>query len=84
MKKINEPEFIISPEELKANQERSYTREYRKKKAKRDNILRKLMWLLYGIIVVLFIVILNVQYKNAVEECVAFGNDRTFCEEGLQ
>jgi hypothetical protein len=84
MKKINEPEFIVSPAELKANQERSYAREYREKKSKRDNILRKLMWLLYGIIVVLFIVILNVQYKNAVEECVAFGNNRTFCEEGLR
>lgn len=82
--KEKEPEFIVSPEKLKENQDRSYVREYLEKKEKRENRFEKFIYILGGIMVVMIIIALNVQYRNAVEECVEFGNDRTFCEEGLQ
>lgn len=82
--KEKEPEFIVSPEKLKENQDRSYVREYLEKKEKRENRFEKFIYILGGIMVVMIIIALNVQYRNAVEECVEFGNDRTFCEEHLQ
>lgn len=82
--KEKEPEFIVSTEELKRNQDRSYVREYLEKKEKRENRFEKFIYILGGIMVVMIIIALNVQYRNAVEECVEFGNSRTFCEEHLQ
>ncbi len=82
--KEKEPEFIVSLEELKKNQDRSYVREYLEKKEKRENRFEKFIYILGGIMVVMIIIALNVQYRNAVEECVEFGNSRTFCEEHLQ
>lgn len=82
--KEKEPEFIVSPEKLKENQDRSYVREYLEKKEKRENRFEKFIYILGGIMVVMIIIALNVQYRNAVEECVEFGNSRTFCEEHLQ
>ena len=82
--KEKESEFIVSPEKLKENQDRSYVREYLEKKEKRENRFEKFIYILGGIMVVMIIIALNVQYRNAVEECVEFGKDRTFCEEHLQ
>lgn len=81
--KEKEPEFIVSPEELKKNQDRSYVREYLEKKEKRENRFEKFIYILGGIMVVMIIIALGVQYTNGVEDCVNAGHDRTFCEEGL-
>lgn len=83
MNKEKGPEFIISPEELKKNQDRSYAREYYEKKEARERRYEKLIFILSIVMVIMLIIALNVQFKKGVEECVNARHDRTFCEVGL-
>lgn len=83
MNKEKEPEFILSPEELKKNQDRSYAREYYEKKEARERRYEKLIFMLSIMMIVMLIIALNVQFKKGVEECVNAGHDRTFCEVEL-
>lgn len=83
MNKEKEPEFIVSPEELKKNQDRSYAREYYEKKEARERRYEKLIFILSIVMVIMLIIALNVPFKKGVEECVNAGHDRTFYEVGL-
>lgn len=83
MNKEKEPEFILSPEELKKNQDRSYVREYYEKKEARERRYEKLIFILSIVMIIMLIIALNVQFKKGVEECVNAGHDRTFYEVGL-
>lgn len=83
MNKEKEPEFILSPEELKKNQDRSYVREYYEKKEARERRYEKLIFILSIVMIIMLIIALNVQFKKGVEECVNAGHDRTLYEVGL-
>lgn len=84
MKKIDEPEFIVSSEELKRNQQRVYEREAQQEQEKKENLIEKMMLAVGIIMIVVLTMILNVEYKKGVEKCVDGGNDRTFCEVNLR
>lgn len=83
MNKEKGPEFIVGPEELKKNQDRSYAREYYEKKEARERRYEKLIFILSIVMVIMLIIALNIQFKKGVEECITSGHDRTFCKVGL-
>lgn len=83
MKKEKETEFIVSPEELKKNQDKSYAREYYEKKEARERRYEKLIFTLSIVMVIMLIIALNVHFKKGVEECANTRLDRTFCEVEL-
>lgn len=76
--------WIVSPKELKRNQQRAYEREAQLKKEKKEELIEKIMLAIAIIMIPILFMIINIQYKNGVEECVNAGHDRTFCEVGLQ
>lgn len=80
MKKIDEPEFIVSSEELKRNQERSYEREYY---LKQDKIVTITIIVLAILMLILTGYALNKQYKEGLEMCVNGGNSESFCKANL-
>lgn len=79
-----EPEFIVSSEELKKNQKRAIAREAQLKKEKKKDLIEKIMLVIAIVMIPILFMIINIQYKKGVEECVNAGHDRTFCEVGLQ
>ena len=79
-----EPEFIVSSEELKKKQKRAIAREAQLKKEKKEDLIEKIMLAIAIVMIPILFMIINIQYKKGVEECVNAGHDRTFCEVGLQ
>jgi len=83
MNKINEPEFIVSPEELKKNQERAMLKEQNLKEEKNDKIKSIIaLIVIIGSLIVLAVSINNMTI-NAIEKCIAGGNSETFCRVEL-
>lgn len=83
MKKISEPEFIVSPAELKRNQKRAMLKEQDLKEEKNDKVKSIIaLIIIIGSLIVLAVSINNMTI-NAIEKCVAGGNSRTFCESEL-
>lgn len=83
MEKNNEPEFIVSPEDLKKNQERAYAREYYAKKEKQDKIVTVVIIVLAIVMVVLSIKALNSYFKKDIDSCIKAGNTEYFCRINL-
>lgn len=83
MKKIDEPEFIVSSEELKRNQERSYEREYYLKQEKQDKIVTITIIVLAILMLILTGYALSTQYKEGLDMCMSGGNSESFCRTNL-
>lgn len=83
MKKIDEPEFIVSSEELKRNQERSYEREYYLKQEKQDKIVTITIIVLAILMLILTGYALSKQYSKGLEMCISGGNSESFCRANL-
>ena len=81
--KEKEPEFIVSSEELKRNQERSYEREYYLKQEKQDKTVTITIIVLAILMLILTGYALNKQYKEGLEMCVNGGNSESFCKANL-
>ncbi len=83
MKKIDEPEFIVSSEELKRNQEKSYEREYYLKQEKQDKIVTITIIVLAILMLILTGYALSKQYSKGLEMCISGGNSESFCRANL-
>lgn len=81
---MTEYKWIVSPKELKKNQQRAIEREAKLRKEKKEDLIEKIMLAVGIIMISILFMIINIQYKNGVEECVNAGHDRAFCAEGLQ
>ena len=70
MKKIDEPEFIVSSEELRKNRERALLRDEQIKEEKDEKNTLITLLILGAIIVILIIKVLMVMSDRAVESCI--------------
>ncbi len=81
--KKNEPEFIVSPEELKKNQENSYKKEYYIKKAYQEKIITIIIGILVVFMIASVIIFLNSYNKKEIKSCMSKGNSEYFCKINL-
>ena len=78
--KESEPEFIVSPEKLKENQEKSYEKEYFKVKEKQEKII---IGILVVFMIATVIIFLNDYNKKEIKNCMNKGNSEYFCKVNL-
>ena len=81
--KEKEPEFIVSPEKLKENQEKSYEKEYFKVKEKQEKIITLIIGILVVFMIVAVIIFLNNYNKKEIKNCISQGNSEYFCRSNL-
>lgn len=81
--KEKEPEFIVSPEELKKNQEKSYEKEYFKIKEKQEKIITLIIGILVVFMIATVIIFLNNYNKKEIKNCMSKGNSEYFCKINL-
>ena len=81
--KEKEPEFIVSPEKLKENQEKSYEKEYFKVKEKQEKIITLIIGILVVFMIAAVIIFLNNYNKKEIENCMSKGNSEYFCKINL-
>lgn len=81
--KEKEPEFIVSPEELKKNQEKSYEKEYYTSKIKQEKIITTIILVLSIIMIILTIHFLNNYSEKEINHCISYGNSEYFCRSNL-
>lgn len=84
MKKIDEPEFIVSLEELRRNRERALLRDEQIQEEKDEKNTLITLLILGAIIVILIIKILVAMSDRAVESCINGGNSESFCNAHLR
>ena len=84
MKKIDEPEFIVSSEELRRNRERALLKDEQIKEEKDEKNTLITLLILGAIIVILIIKILVAMSDRAVESCINGGNSESFCNAHLR
>lgn len=84
MKKIDEPEFIVSSEELRKNREKALLRDEQIKEEKDEKNTLITLAVLGVIIVILIIKVLMAMSDRAVENCIDFGNSESFCNAHLR
>lgn len=82
--KENGPEFIVSTEELKKNQERSYAREYYRKQAIQDKIVTAIILILAVTMIVILLMFLNKYTEKNINYCIKNGNSEYFCNTHLR
>ena len=78
------PEFIVSTEELKKNQERSYAREYYRKQAIQDKIVTAIILILAVAMIVILAMSLNKYTEKNINHCIENGNSEYFCNTHLR
>ncbi len=84
MKKIDEPEFIVSSEELRKNRERALLRDEQIQEEKDEKNTLIALAVLGVIIIILIIKVLMAMSDRAVESCVNSGNSESFCNAHLR
>lgn len=85
--KEKEPEFIVSTEELKKNQERYYQNQhaekYYKSKKIKESIITIIIFVLAIVMIVLLVSFLNDYSAKEIKHCVESGNSKYFCKSNL-
>lgn len=81
--KEKEPEFIVSPEKLKENQEKSYEKEYYTSKIKQEKIITTIILVLSIVMIILTICFLNNYNEKEISHCMSYGNSEYFCKINL-
>lgn len=84
MKKIEEPEFIVSSEELKKNREKALLRDMQKKEERKDKIELIGFVVIAIILITLGFVILHKMNNIAVDNCINQGGSVRFCNSNLR
>lgn len=84
MKRIEEPEFIVSSEELRKNRERALLREELEREEKKEKI-ELIGFVVIAIIVIMVgLVVLHKMNDKAVDNCINSGNSASFCNTHLR
>lgn len=88
--KEKEPEFIVSTEELKKNQERynqnqhaQHAEKYYKSKKIKESIITIIIFVLAIVMIVLLVSFLNDYSAKEIKHCVESGNSEYFCKSNL-
>ena len=84
MKRIEEPEFIVSSEELRKNRERALLREELERDEKKDKIELIVFVVIAIIVITIGLVVLHKMNDKAVENCINSGNSASFCNTHLR
>lgn len=81
MKRIEEPEFIVSSEELRKNRERAILRE----ELEREEKIITIVGLIVGIvIIILFFKLLSVVNTRDYNTCLANGGSEQICKKAIE
>ena len=84
MKRIEEPEFIVSSEELRKNRERAILREGLEREEKKEKIIT-IVGLIVGIvIIILFFKLLSVVNTRDYNTCLANGGSEQICKKAIE
>lgn len=84
MKRIEEPEFIVSSEELKRNRERALLREELEREEKKNKIELIVFVVIAIIVIIVGLVVLHKMNDKAVDNCINSGNSASFCNTHLR
>ena len=84
MKKIEEPEFIVSSEELRKNRERALLREELEREEKKNKIELIGFVVIAIIVITVGLVVLHKMNDKAVDNCINSGNSASFCNTHLR
>lgn len=84
MKRIEEPEFIVSSEELRKNRERALLREELEREEKKNKIELIVFVVIAIIVITVGLVVLHKMNDKAVENCINNGNSASFCNYNLR
>ena len=84
MKRIEEPEFIVSSEELRKNRERALLREELEREEKKNKIELIGFVVIAIIVITVGLVVLHKMNDKAVENCINSGNSASFCNTHLR
>ena len=84
MKRIEEPEFIVSSEELRKNRERALLRDKQLRDEKKDKIELIGFIVIAIIVITVGLVVLHKMNDKAVENCINSGNSASFCNTHLR
>lgn len=80
MKRIEEPEFIVSSEELRKNRERAILREELEREEKKENIIT-IVGLIVGIVIIILLFkLLSVINTRDYNTCLANGGSEQICK----
>jgi hypothetical protein len=84
MKKIEEPEFIVSSEELKRNRERAILREEIQREEKKEKIIT-IIGLIVGIVMIIaFFKLLSVVNTRDYNTCLSNGGSEQICKKAIE
>ena len=84
MKRIEEPEFIVSSEELRKNRERALLREELEREEKKNKIELIGFVVIAIIVITVGLVVLHKMNDKAVDNCINSGNSASFCNTHLR
>ena len=84
MKRIEEPEFIVSSEELRKNRERALLRDKQLSDEKKDKIELIVFVVIAIIVIMVGLVVLHKMNDKAVDNCINNGNSASFCNTHLR
>lgn len=84
MKRIEEPEFIVSSEELRKNRERALLREELEREEKKNKIELIGFIVIAIIVITVGLVVLHKMNDKAVENCINNGGSARFCNYNLR
>lgn len=84
MKRIEEPEFIVSSEELRKNRERALLRDKQLRDEKKDKIELIGFVVIAIIVITVGLVVLHKMNDKAVDNCINSGNSASFCNTHLR
>ena len=80
MKRIEEPEFIVSSEELRKNREKAILREELEREEKKENIIT-IVGLIVGIVIIILLFkLLSVANTRDYNTCLANGYSEQICK----
>ena len=84
MKRIEEPEFIVSSEELRKNRERALLREELEREEKKNKIELIGFVVIAIIVITVGLIVLHKMNDKAVDNCINNGGSASFCNAHLR
>ena len=84
MKRIEEPEFIVSSEELRKNRERALLRDEQLRDERKGKIELIVFIVIAIIVITVGLVVLHKMNDKAVDNCINNGNSASFCNTHLR
>ena len=84
MKRIEEPEFIVSSEELRKNRERALLRDQQLREEKKNKIELIVFVVIAITLITVSIIFIHKMDDKAVDNCINNGNSASFCNANIR